>query len=225
MLVMKIVTLLAGKPVLIPATGSEEWWDKAWTTSLNKQSATGPLWLGYEGLSGDASADTRVHGGVDRAVCVYPSEHYNHWHTVSELSELPHGGLGENFTTEGLLEEEVCIGDIYRVGTALVQVSQPRQPCWKPARQWKFKEFTALIETTGYTGFYFRVKQHGAVREEDGFALEERPNPMLTIAHCNEVYYRRKADAEAAWVLSACPELSGGWKDMLHKRAMALAKA
>jgi MOSC domain-containing protein YiiM len=219
---MKIVSLLAGKPVVIPATGSGQWWDKEWTTSLNKQPDSAPRWLGYEGLAGDASADTKVHGGVDRAVCVYPAEHYAHWRAIPELSELPHGGLGENFTTEGLMEEAVCIGDLYRVGSATVQVSQPRQPCWKPARQWKFKEFTALIETTGYTGFYFRVNRHGEVKAGDTFTLVARPNPALTIAHCNEVYYRRKTDAEAAFTLSACAELSGGWKDLLHARAQAL---
>lgn len=219
---MKIVTLLAGKPAVIPASGTSEWWDKEWATGLNKQPVSGALWLGYEGLAGDASADTKAHGGVDRAVCVYPEEHYVHWRSVPGLAELPHGGLGENFTTSGLLEDEVCIGDIYRIGAACVQVSQPRQPCWKPARQWKVKEFTALIEQTGFTGFYFRVKQHGEVRAGDAFTLEARPHPAVSISHCNEVYYRRKNDADAAFALSACPELSGGWKDMLHARGRVL---
>lgn len=222
---MQIVTLLAGKPTIIAAAGTSEWWDKEWTTSLNKKPTVAPVWLGYEGLAGDGVADTKVHGGVDRAVCVYPEEHYAHWRSMPELATLAHGALGENFTTQGLLESEVCIGDIYDVGAARVQVSQPRQPCWKPARQWKLKEFTSLIEQTGCTGFYFRVLRHGEVRAGDAFTLEARLHPVFTIAHCNEVYYRRKTDAEAAFALAACPELSGGWKDMLHARARVLTTA
>ena len=219
---MKIITLLAGKPDVFPVTGTGEWWDKEWTSALDKQPVSSGMWLGYEGLVGDGVADTKVHGGVDRAICVYPVEHYPHWRSTLPLFGLPHGALGENFTTQGLLETEVCIGDIYRVGTARVQVSQPRQPCWKPARRWKVKAFTLLIEQTGYTGFYFRVLQHGEVRAGDIFTLEKRLHSAFTIAHCNEVYYRRKIDAEAAFSLAACPDLSGGWKDMLHTRARAL---
>ena len=219
---MKIVTILAGKPTTIAATGTGEWWDKEWTTALNKQPVTSPVWLGYEGMVGDGVADTKVHGGVDRALCTYPEEHYTHWRTTLALPSLPHGAFGENFTTNGLVEAAVCIGDVYRVGGARVQVSQPRQPCWKPARQWKIKEFTALIEQTGYTGFYFRVLQHGEVRAGDEFNLESRVHRELTIAHCNDVFYRCKADLTAAAQLVACPELSGGWKDMLHARVRTL---
>ena len=222
---MKLITLLTGKPVTIATTGTDEWWDKEWITGLNKQPVTVKLWVGYEGLSGDGVADTKVHGGVDRAICVYPEEHYAHWRTVLDLVDLPHGALGENFTTSGLLESEVCIGDIYRIGEARVQVSQPRQPCWKPARQWKRKEFTALIEQTGYTGFYFRVLQHGQVSAGDAVSLEARIHPLHTIEHCNEVYYRRKTDAAAATTLASCAELSGGWKDMLTARARTLTSA
>ncbi|HTJ78764.1 MAG TPA: MOSC domain-containing protein [Rariglobus sp.] len=222
---MQLVTLLTGKPTLIAAAGTSEWWDKEWTSGLNKKPAAGSLWLGYEGLSGDGVADTKAHGGVDRAVCVYPAEHYAHWHTLPELAALAHGALGENFTTQGLLENEVCIGDIYKVGAARVQVSQPRQPCWKPARQWRLKEFTALIEQTGFTGFYFRVLKHGEVCAGDALTLESRLHPTFTITHCNEVYYRRKQDAAAARELAECPELSGGWKDMLYARARALTTA
>jgi MOSC domain-containing protein YiiM len=220
---MKLVTILAAKPATIAATGTQEWWDKEWTTGLNKQPVVGPVWLGYEGLSGDGVADTKVHGGVDRAVCVYSEEHYAHWRTSLALPALPHGALGENFTTHGLLESAVCIGDVYSVGGARVQVSQPRQPCWKPARQWKVNEFTGLIEQTGYTGFYFRVLRHGEVRAGDEFTLESRAHPALTIAHCNDVFYRNKADAAAAARLVACPELSGGWKDILHVRVRTLS--
>jgi len=87
------------------------------------------------------------------------------------------------------------------------------------------KEFTALIEQTGFTGFYFRVLRHGEVRAGDAFALERRLHPAVTVTHCNKVYYRRKQDAAAARELSECPELSGGWKDMFYARARALTAA
>ena len=120
---MKLISIQIGKPQTIQPSGSAEWWDKEWTTAFIKTSISEPVWLGYEGLSGDGQADARVHGGVDRAVCVYPGEHYSHWRESLQLPQLPFGAFGENFTTTGLLESEVCIGDIYSIGDALVQVS------------------------------------------------------------------------------------------------------
>ena len=203
----------------VAATGSEEWWDKAWRSGFHKQQHEGPCWLAYEGLRGDECADRRVHGGVDKAVCLYPGEHYEHWRAILPLSNGEHGAFGENFTTQGLLEAEACIGDIYRIGDALVQISQPRQPCWKLARRWRVKDLTAQVERTGLTGFYFRVLRHGFVTAGETFHLETRPQPQWTLSLCNEIMHQRSADLAAARELSSVPELAGSWKDELWSRA------
>lgn len=216
--IMQLTAIQIGLPQIISTSGSSEWWDKEWTTGIHKVSTRDPVWLGYEGLDDDGVADTRNHGGVDRAVCAYSAEHYSYWKQTLSLKEFPFGALGENFTVGGLLEATTCVGDIYTIGEAVVQVSQPRQPCWKPARRWKIKDLTAQIERTGRTGFYFRILRHGWVQAGQAFQLQERKHPEWSIARCNEVLYVKKTDYEAARALSECVSLSGGWKDMLFAR-------
>jgi len=203
----------------IPASGSDAWWDKAWTTGFYKRHVNGRVWLGYQGLRGDQQADRRYHGGADNAVCVYAVEHYPTWREALKLPEMTHGAFGENFTVKGLLEDEVCIGDVYQIGEARVQVSQPRQPCWKLARRWRIKDLTAQVEQNGKTGFYFRVLQHGWVEAGDHVELLERLFPELTIAHANDVMHHRKEDFAVARELAACSLLSASWKDSLWLRA------
>lgn len=219
---MKILSIQIGPTVEVPPTGTEAWWDKPWETGFYKAAASGPQWLGYLGLRGDDQADRKNHGGVDKAVCVYPGEHYETWRTQPDLAAMSGGAFGENFTTAGLREADVCVGDIFTVGGARVQVSQPREPCWKLSRRWRVKDLTAQVERTGRTGFYFRVLSHGPVEAGDPFTLVARPFPELTVAWCNEVMHHRKGDAAAARTLAECPALAASWKDGLWLRAEAL---
>lgn len=221
---MIVVALHTGAAAARPAEGSGEWWDKEWRTGMYKQPRNGPEWLGYGGFRSDEQADTRFHGGVDKAVCVYPSEHYPYWTKLEEMSGALPGAFGENITSAGLLEDEVCIGDIYAIGEALVQVSQPRQPCWKLGRRWRVKDLALQVERTGKTGFYFRVLRHGHVKQGDAFSLTSRVQPQWTISRCNGVMHHDKGDIEAARELSSCPELSGSWKDGLWARVQSREK-
>lgn len=203
----------------IPAGGSDAWWDKPWTTGFFKKPARGRVWLGYQGLRGDQQADRKYHGGADKAACVYADEHYSGWRELLKLPDMVPGAFGENFTVRGLLEGGVCIGDVYQIGEARVQVSQPRQPCWKLARRWRIKDLTGQVEQTGRTGFYFRVLLHGWVEAGSRIELLERHFPKLTIARANEVMHHRKEDFAAARELASCPLLSASWKDSLWLRA------
>ncbi|WP_218280054.1 MOSC domain-containing protein [Verrucomicrobium spinosum] len=108
---------------------------------------------GVRGFSGDEQADRKHHGGVEKAVCVYPVEHYEYWHEHLPELALPHGAFGENLTTSGLLESGVSVGDVYELGEAIVQVSQPRQPCWKLARRWRVKDLSARWSARASRGF------------------------------------------------------------------------
>lgn len=215
----KIVSIQIGLPKIYGSADAVEPMDKLWTSGIFKHKVEGRVWLDKLNLEGDGQADLAHHGGAEKAVNVYPAEHYGYWRTVLNVPEMQFGAFGENFTTGGLLENEVCIGDIFAVGEAIVQVSQPRQPCWKLARRWRIKDLAASVQRTGLTGWYFRVLQKGHVEEGVILQLVERPHPEWTISLANTIMHHRKHDLEAAQSLASCPALSENWRESLSKRA------
>ncbi len=215
---MRLASLQIGRPRTFTTTGSGEWWDKDWSTGIIKESFPDKVWLGYQGLDGDGCADTKVHGGVDKAVCVYSVEHYDFCRQSLEIPDLPHGAFGENFTASDIYEDDVCVGDVFEIGGTLLQVSQPREPCWKPGHRWKNKDLAARILQTGRTGFYLRVLRHGWVQQGEALKLIERKHPEWNLTLCNQIMHHRKDDFDSALALSECSSLSGSWKDTLHAR-------
>lgn len=153
---MGIVSLNVGKPVTVDYQG------KDLSTGIYKQPVEGPLFLSSLNFEGDGQADLINHGGLDKAVCAYPSEHYPYWER-SLGKPMTYAAFGENLTLRGLLEDEVCIGDVYRIGGAVLQVSQPRYPCFKLSQKHGVKDMPARVLNTGYSGFYFRVLEEGKV--------------------------------------------------------------
>jgi MOSC domain-containing protein YiiM len=154
-------------------------------------------------------------------VNVYPAEHYPYWAQTPGSINIQPGGFGENFTTEGLLESDVCIGDIFEIGESLVQVSQPRQPCWKLARRWLIKDLALRVQETGRTGWYFRVLKEGHVKVYARLVLVERHHPNWTVSAANEVMHHRIDDRQAAQSLADCIYLSGRWREKLNRRALS----
>ncbi len=195
--------------------GAPDPMDRPWTTGFFKEPVEGPVWLGRTNLVGDGQADRKNHGGPDKAVLAYSAEHYPIWRVELNRPDLPYGAFGENFTIAGLTEETVCIGDVYAIGEARVQVSQPRQPCWKIARRWRIKDLTARVRETGRTGWYLRVLEEGYVEAGMPVELLERPFPQWTVARATEIMHRRNEDREAAMALAACPALSAVWRESL----------
>ena len=191
-----------------------------WTTGFFKQSTTEPIWLGTLNLAGDGQADLVNHGGLDKAVNVYPHEHYAYWEHTVGLTPLPMGGFGENLTTQGLLEQDVCIGDVFQLGEATVQISQPRQPCWKLARYWRIKDLAVRVQETGRTGWYFRVLTEGHVQAGKKLVLQERRYPQWTVSAANQVMHHLVQDRQAAQELSDCKALSSRWREKLRQRAL-----
>jgi len=181
--------------------------ERAWTTAFFKYPVQGPLWLGTTNLAGDGQADLENHGGPDKAVLAYAAAHYPLWR--AELGvDLPHGGFGENFTVDGQDESTVCLADVYEVGGALVEVSQPRMPCWKIGRRWGMKRLTALVERTGRAGWYLRVLREGEVRAGDEMRLVQRPLPEWSVARASRAYSARPRDWEAMAELAGLPRLA-----------------
>jgi MOSC domain-containing protein YiiM len=214
-----LVSIQVGLPQAHGREGADDPMDRPWETGFFKQAVDGPRRLGRTNLAGDGQADLVNHGGPDKAVLCYAASHYPGWRAELDRPDLPHGAFGENFTIEGLREETVCVGDTYRLGDAIVQVSQPRQPCWKLAWRWRLKELTALVERSGRTGWYIRVLQEGDVEAGQPLTLLERPYPEWTVARATQVMRGRRHDPEAAGALAACEALAASWRDRLAEAA------
>lgn len=155
-------SIQVGKPRTYAGESDIDWMRRPWSTGIFKSLVAAPVRLGATQLEGDGQADLTVHGGPDKAVCVYSADHYAFWRSALgeyiEGAEFPFGAFGENLTLEGVTEDDVCIGDVWAVGDeagAMVQVSQPRQPCWKLAQE---------VEDQG-------ANAGGAADAEDGVVL------------------------------------------------------
>ncbi|MFS0647408.1 MOSC domain-containing protein [Siminovitchia sp. 179-K 8D1 HS] len=213
-------TVFVGQPKTIGEKDAENPMDREWRSGIFKEPVSGPVWLGKTNLQGDGQADLKHHGGPEKAAFAYPLEHYGYWKIeLSDAGLLP-GGMGENFSLRHQTEEDVAIGDIYEIGDAVIQVSQPRQPCWKPARRFKIKNLALLLQNTGRTGWYYRVLKEGYVEAGQSFALMERPYPYWTIEKCNTIMHTDKGNVEEAMELSQCKALSANWQTTLKKRAL-----
>ncbi|MDR6227284.1 MOSC domain-containing protein [Desmospora profundinema] len=214
-----VQALHVGQPRSMGTPGAPDPMERPWTSAIIKQPVDGPVYLSKTGLAGDGVADQKNHGGPEKAVLAYPFAHYATWREELDRFDIPVGAFGENFLVTDMKEEAVCIGDTYRVGEATVQVSQPRQPCWKPARRMRIKDLVLRMQETGRTGWYFRVLKEGEVKAGQVLQLVERPFPKWTIARCNEIQYHRPHDHQAAAELAACPLLSQSWAEGLARRA------
>lgn len=187
----------------------------SWTTAIFKHPIQGPIWLGRTNLEGDGQADLRYHGGPDRALLGYAAAHYPIWREELNRPELAYGTFGENFTIAGLEEESICIGDTFAIGEAQIQVSQPRQPCWKLARRLGIKNMVSRVQKKGWGGWYFRVLLEGYVEQNLPLILLNRPFPQWTIAQTYKIMSKRKTFPQAASELAACPLLSQDWRNHL----------
>lgn len=206
-------SIQVGRPRIV-ADGNDPW-----VTALFKTAVDGPVRLGVHNLDGDEQADLTVHGGPDKAVCVYSADHFETWRREPGIDGCQPGAFGENFTIAGQDETSACVGDVYEVGDAVVQVSQPRGPCWKLARRWQRPDFVRVVLTTGRTGWYVRVLREGVVEAGAVLRMLERPYPEWTIQRVNQVYHGKSpATRDAALALATCPALAEPWRVSLAGR-------
>lgn len=192
--------------------------DRPWTSGIIKGPIDGPVMVRQTNLDGDEQADLVNHGGVDKAVLAYPGESYAFWQNEFPSVDWRAGSFGENLTLSGLLEKEVCIGDVHRCGECVLQVSQPRQPCWKLSKRWKLPKLAVRVQQTRHTGWYYRVIQEGPIKSGQSIRLEERSLPNWTVSAANEVMYGKPVDPDALRELAGCPLLSNSWRETLARR-------
>lgn len=190
-----------------------------WRTAIFKTPADGPLTLSKLGLAGDEVADRRNHGGIDGAVLAYAASHYKLWANELPDKRMGYGGFGENLTIDGLTEENVAIGDRWRIGDAVLEVSKPRQPCWKLCRRWNQPDLAKRVAQSGRGGWYLRVKSPGVLTAGDAMELAARPHPEWTIMRVQRLFYGLDRDPAAARQLASLPALSLEWREAILNRS------
>jgi len=214
---MKLISLNVGLPRLALYQG------RTINTGIFKQPVSGPVQLRTLNLDGDRQADLAVHGGPFKAVYGYPSEHYEFWRQELPGTNLPWGMFGENFTTDGLLESELHIGDRLQIGTAVIMVRQPRMPCYKLAAKFQRDDMLARFLRSGRSGFYFSVEREGTVAAGDSLDLLSREPQAITIAEMNRLFSEDKYNRDLIEKAVATAALPEDWRDYLTKRMSGTA--
>lgn len=218
---MHIESIQVGTPAIIAPD---------WTTAIYKTTVQGRVLLSKSNLDGDKQADLNVHGGSDKAVNVYPVEHYKYWNQRARfilrkrlnLHSYPNGSFGENFTVSGCNEKNVYIGDVFEIGTAIVQISQPRQPCWKLARKLNQPKLPFWVQRTGKTGWYLRVLQEGEVGFSDNIKLVESGCCSWSVERANYLMHSPARTKEDMGSILACTHLSASWRRIFEKYINAM---
>lgn len=197
--------------------------EKKVRTGFLKTPVSGPVLVDWLGLEGDVQADKRVHGGLDKAVYAYLFDHYESW-----LPDLPQnaailqpGGFGENLTLTGPDEREVCIGDIFQIGSTLLQVSQPRQPCSKLTLRFKSRQIAKMMFKNGRCGWYYRVLERGKLEAGDRAILQQRLNPAWPVLRFQNLIAAKSKPLEDMREAAEMAGLAPEWKE---KARVFLAK-
>jgi len=209
---MKLLSVNVGLPREI------EWKGKIVRTSIFKASVPGRVPVAKLNLKGDQQSDLSVHGGIDKAVYAYPSEHYPFWRQQLPDMDLPWGVFGENLTTEGLLEETFHIGDRLRIGSAEFVVTQPRMPCFKLGIRFNRSDIVKRFLQSGRTGFYFAVLREGEVAAGDSIELLEKDEHNIPVADVVNLYRRDATNQDLLRRVSELPSLPKSWRDYFRTR-------
>lgn len=208
---MKLLSLNVGRPLQVETPRGPV------LTAIWKSPVAGRIPLRRYNLEGDQQADLKVHGGAAKAVYLYPSEHYDYWRGELSGNDLNPGVFGENLTTEGVLEKDVQIGDQFRIGTAVLQVSQPRMPCYKLALKFARPDMVKRFWASGFSGVYFSIVEEGAMAAGDEIIPVSRATNGITIAELVRLYRDPKPDPDRIQVALDAP-LGGSWKTELRDR-------
>ncbi len=209
---MKLISLNVARPRLAIYKGATI------NTGIFKKPVSGTVRLRTLNLDGDRQADLSVHGGPYKAVYAYPSEHYPFWRKEFPDMDFPWGTFGENFSTEGLLEDAVHVGDRFQIGSSVLMVRQPRLPCYKLAAKFQRDDILQRFLVSGRSGFYFSVEQEGQVEAGDSFELLGSDETGVTIAELVSLFVSKKYDPvllQKAINTAALPE---DWREMFQER-------
>ena len=208
---MRVVAVSVGLPREVT------WRGRVVETSIFKDPVSGPVRVGRLNLEGDKQSDLTVHGGAEKAVYVYPSEHYAFWRDELPGVELPWGSFGENLTTEGLDEESVRIGDRLLIGTASFVVTQPRMPCYKLALRFDRLDIVKRFLQSGRTGFYLSVSQEGVLAAGDS-VTQQPGDTSVSVSDIVSLYAADASNQELLRRASELADLPEAWRDYFRER-------
>ncbi|MCZ6671289.1 MAG: MOSC domain-containing protein [Acidobacteria bacterium] len=208
---MKLISVNVATPREVSHEG------KPVRTGIFKEPVRGRVRLGTMNLAGDSQAAREVHGGIHKAVYVYTLENYEYWKRELGRDELPHGQFGENFTVEGMSEGEVHVGDVFRVGGAMVEVTQPRQPCFKLGIRIGMAEFPRMFLRSGRVGFYLRVLIEGEVGAGDRIERLKVDPRRMTVARIHALFNFNRQNVEGARKAIGIPALSPDWREAFQR--------
>ncbi len=211
---MRVLSVNTGLPAPLTHAG------RTVETGIVKRPVTGRVGVGATGLDGDGQADLSVHGGVDKAVYAYPVEHYAHWEVVLGRDDLAPGRFGENLTVAGLTEDDVGIGDLLRSDDVLLEVSQPRVPCFKLGMRMGDPGFLKPFLASGRVGFYLRVREPGSIAAGDVLRHERRSEGSMTVREVAALLLDG-APADDLARAAGLPALPAEWREMFARRAEA----
>jgi MOSC domain-containing protein YiiM len=209
---MKLISVNVGLPREVT------WRGNVVRTSIWKSPVEGRIRVSKLNLDGDQQSDTSVHGGVDKAVYAYPSEHYFYWRGELQGVDLPWGAFGENLTTEGLLEREILVGDRLRVGSAEFTVTQPRMPCFKLGIRFDSPGMVKRFLQSKRSGFYLAVLREGEVGAGDRIERARSQEGGLTIADITSLYTSDAENQDLLRRATELPALPEDWKEYFRKR-------
>ena len=190
-------------------------------SGIDKHPVGRPLWLTANGLEGDEQGDHHHHGGPDKSVHHYPAEHYAAWRLdlpKLQAERFRVGAFGENLSTFSLTEANVCVGDVFRLGAALLQVSQARQPCWKLNLRFGNPDMSRLVQEYARTGWYYRVLETGEIAPGAALHLLDRPHPDWPLARLLWHLYSDPLNVSALADMAALSNLSASWRELARRR-------
>lgn len=215
---MQLISINVGQPRTVA------WQSRAVTTSIFKAPIAGPVAVGALNLGGDQQSDLSVHGGVRKAIYVYPAEYYDYWRAELPEAALPWGAFGENFTTSGLLDDAVYVGDRLRVGSAEVVVTEPRLPCYKLGLKFGRADMVKRFLNSRRTGFYLAVTQPGMAQAGDAIELIERATVAASIADVVRAYAFDKDDRATLARLAESEALDPEWREYFREQLAKLGE-
>ena len=209
---IQLLNLFAGK--------TQEYKDHE-PSAIAKSQMIQPALLTNLGIDGDEQYETRFHGGIDRALCHYPSEHYHYWQTqyptLSPLFKAP--AFGENISTLGLTEENAFMGDIYQLGDAIIQITQPRSPCYKLNYHLQIPNLSQIMQDTAYCGWLYRVIKEGMITPDSTMKLLSRPG-TLSVKRAIDIAFNEPFNEENTLILLSSPGLSTSWTRTMQNRLL-----
>ncbi len=209
---MKLISLNVGQSAEVEFNG------KTFSTAIFKCPVSGRRPVGTRGVEGDQQADLKHHGGTDKAVFVYAHDYYAHWAQVLDRNDLTPGIFGENFTVSGLTDDQVQVGDVYRVGEAVIQVSQPRAPCYKLSARLNDATIPEAYLKSGMVGFYVRILEAGTVAAGDAIDVVRRAENSMTVRELSQLYHfdhENMAEMRRALQIAS---LADAWREPLQQR-------